>query len=197
MNIVTLTSNGLDWQTQELAKTIGRDHPEPFGAVIAIKRGGSYIAQSFFKNFAPERFSAYAEVELQRPSTKRKKGWLVKILPHLPLWMLDGLRCAEASLLEFKHRISKREVPRIELDDEVADRLKNIEGDILIIDDAIDSGLTAGAVVNAIRNLKGNARIYLMVITVTTSRPLVTADYYIYNNKTLVRFPWSNDCIKA
>ena len=33
----------------------------------------------------------------------------------------------------------------------------------------------------------------MAVVTVTSVKPLIMPDYFLYNNRTLVRFPWSID----
>lgn len=38
-----------------------------------------------------------------------------------------------------------------------------------------------------------NISIKIAVITVTTPHPIIDADFYLYHNRVLVRFPWSND----
>ena len=41
-----------------------------------------------------------------------------------------------------------------------------------------------------------NISIKIAVITVTTPHPIIDADFYLYHNRVLVRFPWSNDVKK-
>lgn len=64
---------------------------------------------------------------------------------------------------------------------------------ILIVDDAIDSGTTATSVRNAISSLNPDAEIRIAVITVTQPYSLKFADFYLYGDGTLIRFPWSID----
>lgn len=74
MNIVTLNIPGLDWQTGVLAKQIVNDHPAPFRVILAVKKGGSFVARSFLKSYPAELVEFFGEVDLHRPSTKYKKG---------------------------------------------------------------------------------------------------------------------------
>ena len=70
MNIVTLNIPGLDWQTGVLAKQIVNDHPAPFRVILAVKKGGSFVARSFLKSYPAELVEFFGEVDLHRPSTK-------------------------------------------------------------------------------------------------------------------------------
>ena len=38
-----------------------------------------------------------------------------------------------------------------------------------------------------------NIVVKIAVITVTTPNPIVDADYFLFHDRVLVRFPWSND----
>lgn len=193
MNIVTLNIPGLDWQTGVLAKQIVNDHPAPFRVILAVKKGGSFVARSFLKSYPAELVEFFGEVDLHRPSTKYKKGTLVRMLPHVPLWILNSMRRTEATWLKMKQHLREPRVPHLALEPEIADRLRDGVPEVLLIDDAVDSGTTARGVIDAVLRINPKARVKVMAITVTTDSPLVMADYYTYNNGTLVRFPWSKD----
>lgn len=193
MNIVTLNIPGLDWQTRVLAQQIEQDHPTPFTMILAVKKGGSFVARSFLKSYPEELVKFFGEVDLHRPSTKYKKGVLVKILPHVPLWILNAMRRTEAAMLKFSQHLREPRVPHLDLAPDIASRLEGGVPEVLLIDDAVDSGTTARGVIDAVLRANPKARVKLMAITVTTESPLVMADYYTYNNGTLVRFPWSKD----
>ena len=63
-----------------------------------------------------------------------------------------------------------------------------------MVDDAVDSGYTLSHVLEAFKAvLPAGAEVRSAVITVTTDDPLVMPDFYLYNDKTLVRFPWAMD----
>ena len=65
---------------------------------------------------------------------------------------------------------------------------------ILIVDDACDSGSTLRAVMDAVRKISPErVVIKTAVITTTTYRPVVSPDFSLYRNRTLIRFPWSKD----
>lgn len=65
--------------------------------------------------------------------------------------------------------------------------------EVLVVDDAIDSGDTLFSVINSLKEVNPAARVRVAVVTVTTDHPRAEADFSIYHNKTLVRFPWSSD----
>lgn len=104
--------------------------------------------------------------------------------------MLDLLRMAEARLLALRPRPS---CPRIEI---LSELRRQLPGQVLVVDDAVDSGITMQAVVEALRRARPDVEVRAAVITVTTGRPSVSPDYTLYNNHTLIRFPWSIDMKK-
>ena len=48
---------------------------------------------------------SYGEIDLHRPSTHYKKGMLVSLLPHVPLWILNTMRFIEACMLKLNQQI--------------------------------------------------------------------------------------------
>ena len=64
---------------------------------------------------------------------------------------------------------------------------------ILVIDDAIDSGDTLSAIASTLRHRNPEATVCIAVMTETTADPCIRANYALYRNRTLIRFPWSND----
>lgn len=151
--------------------------------IVGIENGGRVVAENMFETLP------HISVKAQRNSTpmKNKLGAGKKLLSKAPLWVKDTLRMAEASLL---NRTSKgKGAPSLSLNPE------NFTGGdhILIVDDAVDSGRTLKAVANALKELYPRAELRTAAITVTTANPLASPDYFIYNDKTLIRFPWSMD----
>ena len=63
---------------------------------------------------------------------------------------------------------------------------------ILIIDDAIDTGKTMFIVKSNLNKLFPNAQIKNAVISWTIESSIIKPDYYLFKN-VLVRFPWSKD----
>lgn len=153
------------------------------GLIVGIRTGGEYVAREMLSYFPGSRL---AVVELQRPSTQRK-SLVAGLLPLLPLGVLDFLRMAESRLLALRPR---RRVGRVDIPAEVTGLGAE---KILVVDDAVDSGVTMEAIVGALRRSCPGADVRSAAITVTTSRPLIAPDYALYRNKTLIRFPWSMD----
>lgn len=88
-----------------------------------------------------------------------------------------------------------RRLPQVDIDKECINAIKASKY-ILVVDDAVDSGNTLMAVKETIESLDSDVEIRTAAITVTTSAPAIIPDYYIYHNRTLIRFPWSKDAAK-
>ena len=87
-----------------------------------------------------------------------------------------------------------KKLPKVDLAPELVERLKSVAApQVLLIDDAIDSGVTLWGISEAVKAANPSAVITTMAITVTTRQPKLSADFCLYNNATLVRFPWSKD----
>lgn len=149
-------------------------------AVVSIRRGGEFVGRLMFPG------KPHYAVTLQRPGTRRKNRMLKAILRSMPRFVLDSLRIFEAWWLSRKsHKtVSPANFTLPEL---------NQSARILIVDDAVDSGATLASVFNAVRARYPGSDVMTAVITVTTERPLIQPDFSIYNNLTLIRFPWSID----
>lgn len=104
----------------------------------------------------------------------------------LPLCVRNGLRIVEARMLSLK---KNKAIRQPDIDVSAFEGTKSI----LVVDDAVDSGATLQAVLNSLASLPGRPQIKSAVITTTTRHPLVNPDYTLYNNRTLIRFPWSKD----
>lgn len=151
-------------------------------AVVGIASGGVRVAEFLFKD------KPHLEIEARRPSTRTKEnmGFAMKIARKLPECLRNSLRIIEAKLLAHK-KVKTR--PNIEFD---TTKLYNYNN-ILIVDDAVDSGVTLDSVVSKLSSLPNSPQIKTAVITVTTSNPVIIPDYTLYNNHILIRFPWSKD----
>lgn len=196
MQVITLNQEALEVAAARLAEKVAAGcSGRPYDIIIGIKRGGSYVCDAFCHAFPETLCGKRYDVALQRPST-RKKGCLVRIiLKQLPVKVLDLMRMAESRLLLFRNHHKKECVtPQVAIDLELKVIVAETENPrILLIDDAIDSGHTLSAVIATLKNINPSAAIETAVITETTDSPIVRADYSIYCNRTLIRFPWSND----
>ena len=150
-------------------------------AVLSIATGGVYVGELLFAG------TPHFETRLQRPSTRFKTPRLKDIVRRLPQPVLDAVRVAEAGVLGL---LPARpvDISRVGLPDGVA-----ACGRILVVDDAVDSGATLDGVLRALRAAAPQAEIRSAAVTVTTARPLAAPDYAVFNNFTLIRFPWSMD----
>ena len=161
--------------------------------LIGIQHGGAEVARQMRNDF-PE--AAYCEVRLSRPGTEQKSNGLAhRLLQHLPLWMCNTLRIVESRVNEWR---SKGKDPvrigTIRLPQDIASNLSNPSNpSILLIDDAIDTGATIQQARLQLLNQFPDITIRVAVITVTIPHPLCDADFCLYHNRTLCRFPWSND----
>lgn len=196
MQVITLRADAFEETVGRLAEMARSDiSGRKIDAVVGVKRGGSIVCDAFCRHYPSSGYHLRTDVSLQRPSTRCRGKWTRKILKWLPLWVLNIMRIAEARLLALtKSHYAEKPIPEIWLPPELQECLnKQINPLILIIDDAIDSGDTLFAIEQNIRNLNTTAEIKTAVVTVTTDSPRINADYAIYRNGTLVRFPWSDD----
>lgn len=185
MKVLTLEPKQFSAACRELAGQVGAASFVP-GMVVGIQSGGEYVAREVIAAFPGAMLSL---VGLQRPSTSRK-SLLQPLFRHLPLRMLDLLRMAESRILALRPR---RHIPRIEIDPSLRAMLPSR---VLVVDDAVDSGATMAAVVDALRRACPDIEVRTAVITVTTRRPAVMPDFALYKDNTLIRFPWSMDMKK-
>lgn len=182
MRVVTLDDTQFAAHCARLAQLAEADGP--YDAVVGIVTGGEYVARAM----APHTGTANViTVRRQRPSTRRKGGMFRCVVKCLPRRILDLLRIVESRILATRRDTPPPETPVI-----IPQQLSWAKR-ILVVDDAIDSGHTMAAVVNAIAARCPQAVIHTAVITVTTSGPSFRPDHTLYDNGTLIRFPWSAD----
>ena len=146
--------------------------------VLGIETGGRFVAEAMHTSVP------HCYVRLQRAATPRKSR-LRGLLARLPRPVADALRLAESWL-----RGLRRPVP-VEFRGELPAALRG-KRRVLIVDDAVDSGATMLAVREAVGRALPGAAVECAAIVVTTRRPLVVPDKYLYDN-VLIRFPWSMD----
>lgn len=154
--------------------------------VVGILNGGGYVVKEF-------QYIDFELVKLQRDNWL-KNHFLVKlILRALPYFVSDKLRKIESK----KAKQSIQAINLDELKQHVVDfKFDNISrGDIkniLIVDDAIDTGKTMFVIKNNLTKWFPNAKIKTAVISWTIENSIIIPDYSLFKN-TLVRFPWSKD----
>lgn len=179
MEVLTLHAQQVAEYARRLKEIALAGAPAGFDVIVGIRRGGAFVAREMIDT---ER---YVEVGLSRPGTGRKKGLVGRILPYLPTCVLDLLRKIESRVLAK----TGGEVPPFKLEKGLLDGAERV----LVVDDAVDSGRTMAAVLRAIRRDYPRASVSTAALTITTPRPLLLPDFYLFNNQTLLRFPWSSD----
>lgn len=180
MRVITLDNHRFDAACRQL-EDLCRDYAPDL--VVAIATGGVYVADRIFGDVA------HLTILKQRSVTAHKTGFVARLLRHLPRPVADVLRMAESRVLSLRRPTPGAPVL---LDVAAHDAIKQ-SGRVLVVDDAVDSGATLLAVLRGVANVEGEREVRSAVVTVTTSHPLVQPDYSLYNNHTLIRFPWSKD----
>ncbi|MDE6021873.1 MAG: hypothetical protein K2G13_00060, partial [Muribaculaceae bacterium] len=195
MQVITLDETALDFHASRLAKLVEENASGFFDALVAVHRGGSFVCDAFCRHFPRHRYGNRHDVTLQRASTKRKGNKTGRWLKHLPTPLLDLMRMAESRILSFRHKMKHPSPsPDIEMPEGLKDLLETTSRPkILVIDDAIDSGDTLYAILYTLKKTNRDAEVETAVITETTCHARIGANYSLYHNRTLIRFPWSND----
>lgn len=194
MQVITLHNEDLNSHARQLAEMVLHNHPQPFDAIVGIRNGGSIVCDIFCRHFPADNYLLRSDLSLQRPSTKKKGSRFSQILKRLPTPILDYMRMGESLWLELWNGKNGKDIPPVQISEQFYHLLSSKESpDILIIDDAIDSGRTLAKIIESIKIVNPNVRIQTAVFTVTTPDPCANADYSLYQNRTLIRFPWSND----
>lgn len=197
MRVITLDERRFDEACKSLEhKVVGSGfYPDN---VLAIKTGGAYVAERMFDGVPHEATT------LRRPSSAGKRGVKGKVLRVMlrimPRIVCDWLRILESKMLE-RQAASRLATPEA-CETTVSEAAKRVElpeisgHRILIVDDAVDTGVTLAAVKKAMREKHPEAEIRTAVITVTTEKSVIKPDYTLYDNRTLIRFLWSIDSWK-
>lgn len=178
MKVITLdTATFVDacHALEDMAATFAPD------IVVGIAHGGVEVARNMFDKLP------HVTVDAHRPSTSVKNSHprLMACIKRLPRWAKNTLRILENRILTSK----KPGVPVVSFNPSALAGFRRI----LVVDDAVDSGSTARTVLDVLGSLPGSPSTALAVITVTTRNPITNADFALYRNGTLIRFPWSMD----
>lgn len=184
MRVVSLNHDALAQYCERLAKEIKKEEFYP-DIIIGVKSGGAELAKLFHKHFNDSKCQLGFCHPLRKVTDKKKKK-LAHHIKRLPVPFLNLLRIMEAKIM-FKKK-SRKDFIDLKLPDNI-----NSYNKILVVDDAVDSGATLKYVLNGIKTANPTAITRFAAITVTSRHPASMPDYYIFNNETLVRFPWSID----
>ena len=195
MKVKTLYTEDFNKECLLLGHDIFADYDPD--VIIGVLNGGGYVGRQIVQVSPKE--TTFVEVKIQRDgTTKKEKGLIHRILQSLPYGVLNILRILESIVLEYKSKKNNtKRKGTIKLPDNVVSFLSDGENKkVLLVDDAIDSGATLLLIKQYLMSKFENIDVKIAVITITTKQPLVVADYYRYYNRTLIRFPWSNDIKK-
>lgn len=190
--VLTLTPSLLQEHSHRLASRIQAAGYQPT-LLIGILSGGAEVAR-LLRNDFPD--IPYCEVRISRPSTKQKgQGMTHSLLQRLPISICNLLRTFESRVNEWRSRYQQPvRIGQIELPSVITSQLNaDATTRILLVDDAIDTGATVQQALQQLQSRFSHVEVRVAVITVTTAHPVCDADYCLYHNRTLCRFPWSND----
>lgn len=195
-DVITLNQESFNKACLELYRKVEDDGYQP-DWVIGIASGGVKL----LKELQLENREKRLEVNLKRPSTKYKRdmGW-IKFLPKI---ILDNLRRVESYFVEKKTKKSLHKNSNYRDSDKLNNVIAQLESmkcnfshsKILIVDDAIDSGMTMSVVQQAILLFDSTATVKTAVIVKTLKSQFFKPDFFLFN-EVLIRFPWSKDYIK-
>ena len=195
-DVITLNQESFSKACLELYRKVEDDGYQP-DWVIGIASGGVKLLDELpLKNREKG-----LEVNLKRPSTKYKHdmSW-IKFLPKV---ILDNLRRVESYFVEKKTKKSLLKNSNYRNSDKLNNVTAQLESmkcnfshsKILIVDDAIDSGMTMSVVQQAILLFDSSATVKTAVIVKTLKYQFFKPDFFLFN-EVLIRFPWSKDYIK-
>jgi hypothetical protein len=134
----------------------------------------------------------------RRASTGAKSRFklLPAVLAVLPRPAVDCLRWLEHRLLSPQRR-RRAQLQHVDHAEAAAIGRHLAQGPasprVLVVDDAVDSGLTLATVLRVLREISpSNTQFRSAVVTVTLEHPLAEPDFALYRG-VLCRFPWSFD----
>jgi hypoxanthine phosphoribosyltransferase len=181
MKVLTLYNSDFNVICAKLEALAADYNPD---LVVTIASGGDYVGANIFGTVT------HVSVRCGRRGTpaKKKSVLLNRFVKHLPRRVNDVLRMVEARILSLR----KPKLVDISLSEDVKRKLVAAER-VLVVDDAVDSGATLIAVLDAVYKAAGSSKVRSAAITVTTEKPMVMPDYFLYHDETLIRFPWSID----
>ena len=182
MRVITLNQAEVEEHCRQLLDQLKADSYQP-DLLVGIRSGGARVGEIIHR-LSPA--TPYLECDAIRNLSRKKKSFMTQWLNRLPRFILDLMRVAEAKLAF--HRKNRTNFALVAIPEAVGQY-----NDILVIDDAVDSGATIDVVCRKIATVNPRARVKVAAFTVTGSQPIKEADYCLYRKATLIRFPWSID----
>lgn len=189
MRVITLDQADFEACCRQLGNACSAGGFKP-DCIVGIRNGGAYVSAEVAKCFpGTERF----DVSINRPSTRHKGSLFRMFVGSLPRPVQDFMRKVESTMCSLMH-FERRPVRVAALDHDFITFLSHHpDSRILIVDDAVDSGITMARMLKSLATQFPKLSITTAAITVTTRNPAVQPDYAIYRDQTLIRFPWSSD----
>ncbi len=190
MKVITLNTIGFFEKLNKLSDKVD-EIPD---VVVEVLNAGGYLGK-VTKN--DEKFNnvCYKQIRIQRRGEFIKQSLIFRsLLKILPYNVLDKLRLYESRKVKNSiKKLSLEELKKknINLDSFELPSQKTIKN-ILILDDAIDTGRTMFVIKNSLQKQFPQASIKIAVISWTLENSIIKPDFYIFKN-VLVRFPWSKD----
>lgn len=160
-----------------------------YDVVVAIARAGIFVAHGM-------NINKFFTVSCHREGASVKKNWVGSILRKLPAGVNIFLRKIEYRLLLWRDRSVNYSPRLIAMSPELKALLEEGEHKVLILDDAVDSGRSLKSVRDEVERIGSGNILRTAVITVTRDKTVITPDYALFKNCTLIRFPWSEDVKK-
>ncbi|WP_242135511.1 phosphoribosyltransferase [Aestuariivivens marinum] len=159
--------------------------------IVQIKNAGAHFGDALRTRGEFNKVTYYS-IKIQRKGEGLKKNFVFKFLMKiLPYSILDELR-------KYESKRTEKSISKINLNCLSKETFKiNIEHNpdlknILIIDDAIDTGKTMFLIKRSLEKQFPKAAVKTAVLSWTIEKSIIKPDYFLYKN-VLVRFPWSKD----
>lgn len=187
------TAAAFDQVCQTLAAEIRRGQVQ-YDLIVGIATGGRIVAEQVLSHLGHP--GAYIVVKRQRPGTKSKerlKG-IRHVLKRLPSFANDRLRSLEMAVSEWRFERTRGKPRKMVTMDVLQDCALNAEDvhNILVIDDAVDSGATLVDVCDYLKARFPVSKVQSAALTVTHRHPLIWPDY-LAHKRSILKFPWSLD----
>ncbi len=193
MRVLTLDRERFREECRRLAEMVAASGCMP-RLVVGIATGGVVVMQSMkpVLNDLLAVKPSYLEISSRRPGTEVKEQRLKGLIRRLPRPVANLLRIMEHVAGSLRRVRPPR---RVVVPDGLVAALRSVEkgAQVLVVDDALDSGATMRDVVDSLHAVRGDIDIRTAVIASTRGRQAVKADFSLYGKNTLIRFPWSLD----
>ena len=193
MNVITLDKYEFEKACNSLAIKIAETGD--IAALIGVRTGGAVVARLVYSYLEKQGMNLkYYEAGASRYAAAAKNSHNIKIFfKYSPMFFLDWLRLVEHYCVNLRMKLTDDVKRSVCLDSRLVDYLANLdEGQLIIIDDAIDSGATVKILIDEIKLINPELAVNVAVLVVTQNKPLVSPDVCLYRN-VLIRFPWSSD----